>query len=76
MTVADTIREMNDIELAQFLSLIISERDHIMSERLQEQGVPNTLLEMPMMSVAHHLAFLKRPAEDVFDFDAREESEE
>lgn len=76
MTVADTIREMTDIELAEFLSLIISERDKVMSERLREQGVENTLIEMPIFSVANQLSFLKRPAEDVFDFDARGEAEE
>lgn len=74
MTVADVIRNMSDIELAQFLNFIVSERDHIMSERLKEQGVENTLVEFPHLSIAHHLKFLQGPAEEVFDWEEEYES--
>ena len=72
MTVADVIRSMSDLEMAQFLEAIISERDKVMSEKLQEQGVSNTLIEMPVLSVAYNLAFLRKPAEYVFDLEARD----
>lgn len=72
MTVDDFIRSMSDLEMAQFLEVIISARDQVMSKKLQEQGVPNTLIEMPVLSVAYHLAFLRKPAEDVFDLEARD----
>ena len=69
MTVADVIRSMTDFELAEFLSTIISERDNVMSEKLAEQGVPHSLIEMPTLSVLHQLRFLRRPAEDVFNLE-------
>ena len=69
MTVADWIRGLTDIELAEFITGIISERDHVMSEKLAEQGVPNSLIEIPAISVARHLEFLQRPAEDVFNIE-------
>lgn len=72
MTVADVIRSMEDIELAQLLNEICSERDHVMSEMLEEQGVPHDLIEIPCLSVAHHLAFLRRPAEEVFDLESED----
>ena len=71
MTVADVIRSMTDLELADFLSMIISERDSVMSEKLAEQGVPHSLIEMPTLSVLHQLKFLQRPAEDVFNLEER-----
>lgn len=61
MTVADWIRSMTDLELAEFITGIISERDHVMSEKLAENGVSNTLIEIPAISVASHLEFLQRP---------------
>lgn len=64
MTVADWIRGMTDIELAEFITGIISERDHIMSEKLAEHGVPNSLIEIPAISVARHLEYLRRPFEE------------
>ena len=67
MTVADVIRSMTDIQLAQLLMTIISERDKVMSEKLEAQGIHNSLIEMPGLSLAHHLQFLKRPAEEVFE---------
>lgn len=73
MTVADVIRSMNDIELAQLMNEIFSERDHVMSEMLEEQGIPHDLIEIPCLSIARHLAFLRRPAEEVFVFESEEE---
>ena len=70
MTVADVIRNMTDMELADFLSMIIYERDNVMSEKLAEQGVPHSLIEMPALSVLHQLKFLQRPAEEVFNMEA------
>ena len=64
MTVADWIRGMTDEELAAFITGLISERDHIMSEKLAEQGVPNSLIEIPAVSIARHLEYLRRPFEE------------
>lgn len=66
MTIGDWIRSMDDMELAHFLEMIISERDAVMSEKLTEQGVPNSLISMPILSVAHHFKFLKSPVGDYF----------
>lgn len=71
-TVADVIRRMDDTTLAIFLDSMISERDHVMSELLEEQGIPHDLIEAPVLSVAHHLAFLRRPAEEVFNLESEE----
>lgn len=59
MTVADWIRGMTDEELAAFITELLSERDHVMSEKLAEQGVPNSLIEIPAISMACHLEFLQ-----------------
>ena len=67
MTVADMIRNMSDEELAGLLEAIISERDHIMSEKLTAQGVQHSLIEIPALSLLHHLRFLQQPAENVFE---------
>ena len=72
ITNADFIRGMSDIELAKFLEQVMSERDAIMSERLTEQGVPNSLISMPTISIAHHLAFLRRPAIECVEFEGSE----
>jgi hypothetical protein len=61
MTVADWIRSMTDEELAAFLTSLISERDHVMSEKLAEQGIPNSLIEIPAISLARHLEYLQGP---------------
>ena len=45
---------------------------HVMSEKLEEHGIPHDLIEIPCLSVAHHLAFLRRPAEEVFNFESEE----
>lgn len=67
MTVADWIRNMTDEELAAFITGLISERDHIMSEKLAEQGVPNSLIEIPVVSMARHLEYLRGPFEKEVD---------
>ena len=64
MTIADWIRGMTDEELAAFITGLISERDHVMSEKLAEQGVPNSLIEIPAISLARHLEYLRRPYEE------------
>lgn len=67
MTVADWIRCMTDEELAAFITGLISERDRVMSEKLAEQGVPNSLIEIPAISLARHLEYLRRPYEEELD---------
>lgn len=67
MTIADWIRGMTDDELAAFITAIISERDHVMSEKLAEHGVPNSLVEIPAVSFARHLEYLQRPFEEEFN---------
>ena len=64
MTVADWIRGMTDEELAAFITGLISERDHVMSEKLAEQGIPNSLIEIPAVSMARHLEYLQSPMEE------------
>jgi hypothetical protein len=59
MTVADWIRSMTDIELAQFIEMILSEREKIMCEKLAAQGVVVSLIEMPVISVSNHLEYLQ-----------------
>ena len=61
MTVADWIRGMTDEELAAFFTGLISERDHVMSKKLAEQGIPNSLIEIPAVSMARHLEYLQSP---------------
>jgi hypothetical protein len=63
MTVADWIRSMTDEELAAFITGLISERDHVMSEKLAEQGVQNSLIEIPELSVLNHLKYLQSEME-------------
>ena len=67
MTIADWIRNMTDEELAAFITGLISERDRVMSEKLAEQGVPNSLIEIPAVSLARHLEYLQRLVEDEFN---------
>ena len=66
MTVADYIRNMDDLTMAQFFQALISERDKVLSEHLSLQGIPNSVIEIPSLGILHHLSFLHRPAEDVF----------
>ena len=42
-------------------------------EKLEEQGIPHDLIEIPCLSIAHHLAFLRRPASEVFNFESEED---
>lgn len=63
MTVADWIRNMTDEELAAFITTLISERDHVMSEKLAEQGIPNSLIEIPVLSVSNNLKYLQSEME-------------
>lgn len=69
MTVADVIRGMDDIQLAEFLHLIIHERDLIMSEKLAAQGVPNDLISLPAVSIAQQLQLLREPAGTIFNLE-------
>lgn len=64
MTVADWIRGMTDEELAAFITGLISERERVMSQKLAEQGVPNSLIEFLPISLARHLEYLRRPYEE------------
>jgi hypothetical protein len=63
MTVADWIRNMTDEELAAFITALLSERDHVMSEKLDKQGIPNSLIEIPVLSVSNHLKYLQSEME-------------
>ena len=65
MTVADWIRGMTDLELAEFITGLISERDLVISKKLAENGVSNSLVEIPAISLARHLEYLQRPVEEV-----------
>ena len=61
MTNAEWIRGMTDLELAQFLEMIIHERDLYMTTKLANQGFVVSLVEMPALSVTEHLKFLQSP---------------
>ena len=61
------IENMTDEELAAFITGLISERDHVMSEKLAEHGVPNSLVEIPAISFARHLEYLQSPFEKEID---------
>lgn len=63
MTIADWIRSMDDLELAQFLEMILHERELLITEKLAKQGFSVSLVEMPELSVAEHLKFLQSPFE-------------
>ena len=63
MTNGDWIRSMSDIELATFFETLLSEREAIISERLTAQGIPNSIVSMPGVSVLNHLKFLRSPFE-------------
>lgn len=69
MTIAEWIRSMDDMELAHFLEAIMSEYDKVMSDKLSAQGVSHSIIEMPVLSVAHHLKFLQSPREQYFEFE-------
>lgn len=61
MTIADWIRSMTDEELAAFIAALLSERDKVMSKKLEAQGIPNSLIEIPAISLARHLEYLQGP---------------
>ena len=64
MTFADWLRSRTDMELAVFLSTLLSERDRAMSKKLDELGIPNSIIEMPELSVLTHLKYLQQPMEE------------
>jgi hypothetical protein len=60
MTVGDWIRSLTDIELAVFLQTTLSERDKVVCEKLaKSHGIKIELIEMPDLSVAKHLKYLR-----------------
>lgn len=63
-TNADRIRAMSDEELAELLWSIIHERELIIIEKLNEQGIEASLFEAPNASVKAHMEWLKQPAEE------------
>jgi hypothetical protein len=64
---------MDDMELAQFLYAIMSEYDKVMSDKLSAQGISHSLIDMPVLSVAHHLQFLRSSREDYFEFEENDD---
>lgn len=63
-TNADCIRAMSDEELAELLGAIIREREIILLQKLREQGVEASIVEMPELTFNAHLEWLKQPAEE------------
>ena len=63
MTVADWIRGMTDLELAQFFENVIHERDVHLIEKLAKQGVVIDLVELRPVAVAKQLEYLQSPFE-------------
>jgi hypothetical protein len=61
MTVADWIRSLSDIELAQLLYTLLHERDLLVSKKLAEQCIQSSVIEMPIVSLANHLRYLRSP---------------
>ncbi len=64
MTVADWIRSMTDVELAQFFYTLLHERDLLVTKQLAEQGIQNSLISMPAVSLAKHLRYLQSPMKE------------
>ena len=62
-TNADRIRAMSDEELAVLFETIMHERDVIMIEKLNKQGIEASLVEAPELSMKNHLQWLQQPAE-------------
>lgn len=54
----DKIRGMNNEELAELFERVISERDHILLEKLKAAGIDAELIEMPAVSQQYHKAWL------------------
>lgn len=63
-TNADRIRAMSDEELAELFGAIIHERDVIVIEKLNRQGIEASLVEVPDITLKAHLEWLKQPAEE------------
>ena len=59
MSVADWIRSRTDFELAEFLEMILHERDLLLIQSLNNQGIEASLVEAPSLSVAEHLKYLQ-----------------
>lgn len=62
-TNADRIRAMSDEELAELFGAVIREREIILLQKLREQGVEASIVEMPELTFNAHLKWLKQPAE-------------
>lgn len=61
MTVADYIRSLTDEGLAKFFYTLLHERDLLVTKQLTEQGIQNSLISMPGVSIAKHLKYLQSP---------------
>ena len=65
MTHGDEIRSMDDEALATLFTVMLSEGDHIFMQKLKEQGIDATLIELPLESWQSHLDWLKEDDGDV-----------
>ena len=59
-TWGDLIRSMSDEQLAELLQAIIHERDLLIIEKLQKQGVEASLIERPALDFQKHLEWLRK----------------
>ena len=66
-THADRIRSMSDEELAELFGAIIREREIVLLQKLREQGVEASIVEMPELTFNSHLEWLKQPADLSYD---------
>ena len=66
MTNADKIRAMSDDDLAALLTALMSRQRASIIKKLQDKGVALNveIVEMPLLTKAAHLEWLKEPAED------------
>ena len=64
MTNADKIRAMSDEQLAALITAIMSRQRATIMQQLQAAGVADNIsvVEMPTMTMAAHLAWLREPA--------------
>lgn len=63
-TNADRIRAMRDEELAELFGAILREREIILLQKLREQGVEASIVEIPELTFNAQLEWLKQPAEE------------
>ena len=63
MTHGDEIRTMDDEALATLFTVMLSERDHIIMDKLKEQGIDVESVEMPLVSWKTHFDWLKQECE-------------